>query len=78
MINPHDCPYVKEQLTAWSDRTGYKAPVMAFDSRRICLMECFAGKFRLIDDANILKKVISANIMTFWLDKEFKINQNQP
>ena len=39
MINPHDCLYVKERLTARSDRTGYNAPVMAFDSRRICLME---------------------------------------
>ena len=48
MINPHDCPYVKERLTARSDRTGYNAPVMAFDSRRICLMDCFAGRIRLI------------------------------
>ncbi len=31
--------YVKERLTIRSDRTGYNAPVMAFDSRRICLME---------------------------------------
>ena len=54
MINPHDCLYVKERLTLRSDRTGYNAPVMAFDSRRICLMDFFAGNFRLIfDDANI-------------------------
>ena len=39
----------------WSDRTGYNAPVMAFDSRRICLMDCFAGRIRLIYDANIVK-----------------------
>ena len=37
------------------DTTGYNAPVMAFDSRRICLMECFAGKSGLFDSANIVK-----------------------
>jgi len=31
-----------------SERTGYNAPVLAFDSRRICLMEFLAGNFRLI------------------------------
>ena len=50
-----DCRYVKEQLTARSDRTGYNAPIMAFDSRRICLMELFTGNSGFYDAANIVK-----------------------
>ena len=38
----------KNDWPLWSDMTGYNAPVMAFDSRRLCLMENFArisGRF---------------------------------
>jgi hypothetical protein len=48
----------------WSVWTGYNAPVMAFDSRRICLMEFFAGIFGLF------------NIYYLFLAKYYKKNKD--
>ena len=55
MINPHDCRYVKERLTPLVRQDGIQYPIMAFSSVRICLMDYFAVRFRLFDDAYILK-----------------------
>ena len=59
-MKPHirGCRYVKDKLTVkQSERAGYNAPAMAFDSRRICLMDLVAGNFRLIYGANIQKNI---------------------
>ena len=57
-----------------SDRAGYNAPAMAFDSRRICLMELLAGKIRLIliYNANIwnIREITNLSSLFDWFISE--------